>query len=62
MSLFKAKTIEKRLKASNMAKLLDRGEEDMALKRTRPMRSFLRQFKGAHKVSGWSYQISGKRY
>ena len=50
--LLDAKTFEKHLKASNMAKLLAAGEEDIAAKRVSPMRSFLREFKNAHKISG----------
>jgi prevent-host-death family protein len=42
-----AKTFEKHLKASNMSRLLIPAEEDITSKRTRPMRSFLREFKNA---------------
>jgi len=45
------KTYEKQLKAANMAKLLAVGEKDIASGRTRPIRSFLKQFKLARKVS-----------
>lgn len=47
-----ARTFEKHLKASNMSRLLVPAEEDIASKRTRPMRSFLRKFRNAHKISG----------
>lgn len=50
--LIDAKTFEKHLKASNMSRLLVRAEEDVVFKRTRPVRSFLREFKKARKVSG----------
>ena len=48
--LMNAKTYEKHLKASSLARLLARAEEDVAAGRTRPMRSFLKEFKHAHKV------------
>jgi len=44
-------TYEKHLSAANMARLLSRGEEDLAARRTRPLRSFLKEFKHARKVS-----------
>jgi hypothetical protein len=44
-------TYEKHLKASNMARLLAQAEEDVAAGRTRPIRSFLKEFKHARKVS-----------
>jgi len=47
-----AKTFEKHLRASNMSRLLIPAEEDITSKRTRPMRSFLREFKSARKISG----------
>ena len=47
-----AKTFEKHLKASNMSRRLIPAEEDITSKRTRPMRSFLREFKNARKISG----------
>lgn len=47
-----AKSYDKHLKASNLARLLVAAEEDIASKQTRPMRSFLKEFKRAHKVSG----------
>jgi prevent-host-death family protein len=49
--LVDVKTYEKHLKASNLSKLLLAAEEDVLTKRTQPMRSFLRDFKNAHKVS-----------
>jgi prevent-host-death family protein len=49
--LMDTKTYEKHLKAANMARLLARGEEDIAAGRTRPMRSFLKEFKHARKIS-----------
>jgi prevent-host-death family protein len=45
------KTYEKHLKAANMARLLARGEEDIATGRTRAIRSFLKEFKHARKAS-----------
>ncbi len=48
--LMDAKTYEKHLKASNLSTLLIRGEEDVSSKQTRPMRSFLKAFKHAHKI------------
>jgi len=50
--LMDTKTYEKHLKAGNMARLLVRAEEDVAAGRTRSMRSFLKEFKHARKVSG----------
>ena len=47
--LIDAKTYEKHLSASNMAKLLAPAEADVHAGRTRPLRSFLREFKIAHK-------------
>ena len=49
--LMDTKTYEKHLMAGNMARLLARAEEDVAGGRTRPMRSFLKQFKHARKIS-----------
>jgi prevent-host-death family protein len=49
--LMDTKTYEKHLKAANMARLLARAEEDVAAGRTRPVRSFLKEFKHARKVS-----------
>ena len=47
-----AKTFEKHLRASNMARLLAPAEKDVVSKRTRPVRSFLREFKSARKIPG----------
>ena len=49
--LMDTNTYEKHLKAANMARLLSHGEEDIAAGRTRPIRSFLKEFKYARKVS-----------
>ena len=49
--LMDTKTYEQHLKASNMARLLVRAEEDIAAGRTRSMRSFLKEFKHARKIS-----------
>jgi prevent-host-death family protein len=46
-----AKTYEKHLKASNIGRLLAAGEEDIAANRVSSMRSFLHEFKRAHKIS-----------
>jgi hypothetical protein len=45
------KTYEKHLKAGNMARLIARAEEDIEARRTRPIRSFLKDFKHARKIS-----------
>lgn len=50
--LIDAKTFEKHLKASNLARLLAQGEEDIAAGRTREMGQVLREFKNAHKIPG----------
>lgn len=50
--LIDAKTYEKHLKASNLSKLLLPAEQDVVAKRTRPFRSFLKEFKRARKISG----------
>lgn len=50
--LLDAKTYEKHLKVANMARLLADAEADIAAKRTRPMRSFLKEFKHARKIQG----------
>lgn len=50
--LMDTKTYEKHLKAGNMAMLLMRAEEDVKAGRTRSMRSFLKEFKHARKISG----------
>ena len=49
--LMDTRTYEKHLKAANMARLLAHGEEDIVTGRTRPIRSFLKKFKHARKVS-----------
>ena len=49
--LIDAKTFQKHLAASNLAKLLTPAEKDVRSGRTRPVRSFLREFKSARKVS-----------
>jgi prevent-host-death family protein len=49
--LMDAKTYEKHLRASNMMRLLVEAEEDVVAGRTRSMRSFLKEFKHAHKIS-----------
>ena len=48
--LIDVKTYEKHLKAANLLRLLFRAEEDVAAKRTRSMRSFLKEFKNARKI------------
>ena len=49
--LMDTKTYEKHLMATNMARLLTRAEEEVDAGRTRPMRSFLINFKRGHKIS-----------
>lgn len=49
--LMDTKIYEKHLMAGNMARLLSRAEEDVTAGRTRPIRSFLKEFKHARKVS-----------
>lgn len=49
--LMDTKIYEKHLMAGNMARLLSRAEEDITAGRTRPIRSFLKEFKDARKVS-----------
>jgi prevent-host-death family protein len=49
--LMDTKTYERHLKAANLARLVARGEEDITAGRTRPIRSFLKAFKHARKVS-----------
>lgn len=49
--LMDTRTYEKHLKAANMARLLARAEEDISARRTRPIHSFLKEFKHARKVS-----------
>ena len=48
--LIDAKTYEKHLKLSNLARLLAEGEEDIAAGRTREMGQALREFKNVHKI------------
>jgi len=48
--LLDAQTYEKHLKVANIARLLAGAEEDIAAKWTRPMRSFLKEFKHARKI------------
>ena len=50
--LIDARTFEKHLSASNLARLLVPAEEDVRSGRTRSMRAFLREFKRARKISG----------
>ena len=50
--LLDAKTFEKHLKASNLARLLSPAEEDIAAGRVREMGQVLREFKHAHKIPG----------
>ena len=49
--LMDTKTYARHLRASNMMRLLVRAEEDVAVGRTRSMRSSLKEFKHARKVS-----------
>ena|SRR5687767_11375006 len=49
--LMDARTYEKHLGASNLAKLLAPAEDDVRAGRTRPMREYLRNFKSARKIS-----------
>ena len=49
--LMDTKTYEKHLQAGNMSRLLALAEADVAAGRTRSMRSFLREFKRARKIS-----------
>ena len=49
--LMDTSTYEKHLKAANMARHLARGEEDIVAGRIRPIRSFLKEFKDARKLS-----------
>jgi prevent-host-death family protein len=49
--LMDTKTYERHLKAGNMARLLARAEEDITAGRTRPIRSFIKEFNRARKVS-----------
>ena len=49
--LMDAKTFDRHLSASNAARLLAPAEEDVRNGRTRSVRSFLREFKSAKKIS-----------
>ena len=49
--LIDARTFEKHLSAANLARLLVTAEDDVRSGRTRSIRSFLREFKRARKVS-----------
>ena len=49
--LMDARTFEKHISASNAARLLAPAEDDVRDGRTRSMRSFLREFKRARKIS-----------
>ncbi len=46
-----ARCFERHLSAANLARLLQPAEEEIATGRTRPMRSFLKDFKRARKIS-----------
>ena len=50
--LMDAETYEKELGMAKLGTLLATGEADIAEGRSRPARTFLREFKRAHKVSG----------
>lgn len=50
--LLDAETFERHLGAANLARLLAPAEEDVRSGRTRPMRSFLREFRRARKIPG----------
>ena len=43
-------TYERYLRAANTSRVLAEGEEDVAARRVRPMRAFLKEFKRARKV------------
>ena len=49
--LMDARTFERHLSASNAARLLAPAEDDVLAGRTRSMRTFLREFKRARKIS-----------
>lgn len=49
--LMDAKTYEQHLSASNLAKLIAPAEDDVRSGRTRPIRTFLREFKRVRKIS-----------
>jgi prevent-host-death family protein len=48
--LMDAKSYEKHLRAANMARMLAVAEDDVASRRARPMRAFLKAFGRARKV------------
>ena len=50
--LMDTKTYEKQMKATQLSKLLVPAEEEIRSHRTRPMRTFLKEFKHAKKISG----------
>ncbi len=50
--LIDARTFEKHLSASNLAKLVAPAEDDVRSGRTRAMGAFLREFKRVRKISG----------
>ena len=45
-----ASTYERYLRAANTSRVLAEGEEDVAARRVRPMRAFLKEFRRARKV------------
>jgi prevent-host-death family protein len=49
--LMDAETFQRHVSAGNMARLLAPAEAEVRAGRTRSMRSFLREFKGARKIS-----------
>jgi len=49
--LMDTKTYEKHLRAANMSRLLAPAEADIAAGRVRSVRSFLKEFKNARKIS-----------
>lgn len=48
--LIDVENYEKQLRAANLSKLLLEAERDVAEQKTRPMKSFLEELKGAHKI------------
>lgn len=50
--LLDARVFQKYLEALNMSHLLSQAENDVRSKKTRPIRTFLKQFKHARKISG----------
>lgn len=57
--LIDAKTYEKHLKASNLSLLLLPAEQDVMEKRTRLMKSFLKDFRHDYKIPRWDRTIGG---